>query len=136
MTFLSFIWNYKQFVIYFIIAFTLLVGYNSYKKIALDNLSLNNLVEQLKIENIEKDQQIDLIKKNVKVVTKIQERVSITKEKLDRKTEALNKILNKHDIQTLAFKKPNLIEKVINDASEQKRKCLEDITSSPKCIVD
>lgn len=136
MPFLTLMWKYKTSIIYFSIALSFLLCYNAYKRTSIENSKLKTSIEQLQTLVDQKDQEIELVKQNVKTVIRVQEKVSQEKVKLQEKTKKLRDTFDKHDLSNLAFKKPVLIEKVINRASEQKRKCLEDITSSPECFVD
>ena len=53
------------------------------------------------------------------------------KKKLQKDRDSLSKKLGKHDIGELAEKKPGLVEKIINKASDSAARCMEIASGSP-----
>jgi len=106
-------------------------GYLYVKKLQKDNAILK--VNQIKLETAVEDnnkvieqQTVDLraIRVTLEVIEESNKRLQADKDNLSDR-------LGKHDIGNLAEKKPGLVEKIINKASDSAVRCMEIASGSP-----
>ncbi len=106
-------------------------GYAYVQKLRADNAVLK--INQTKLETAVADnnkvieQQKQDFDKIRNTLTKIEEE----NKKLQADRDNLSKKLGKHDIGELAEKKPGLVEKIINKASDNAARCMEIASGSP-----
>ena len=106
-------------------------GYAYVQKLRADNVILK--VNQTKLEtsvsenNKVIEQQTNDLKKIRSTLSNLEEE----KKKLQKDRDSLSKKLGKHDIGELAEKKPGLVEKIINKASDSAARCMEIASGSP-----
>jgi len=123
-----------------IIAGAIMYYYHTQNKI----LTLENNNQTLKtnngvLDNTVKKQQdtINKLKEDYAKIEKSKEIVEVEKKKNEKKVIKLEKKLTetktgkKRDINIIAQRKPKLFEKIINNASKQRARCLEIATGSP-----
>ena len=106
-------------------------GYLYVKKLQKDNLTLK--INQSKLETAIEDNN-EVIEQQTKDLKKIRstiEEVQNLNKKLQSDKDNLSKKLGKHDIGELAEKKPGLVEKIINKASDSAVRCMEIASGSP-----
>ena len=106
-------------------------GYMYVKKLQKDNLTLK--INQSKLETAIEDNNA-VIEQQTKDLKKIRSTLSELDEvnkKLQADKDNLSNRLNKHDIGNLAEKKPGLVEKIINKASDSAVRCMEIASGSP-----
>jgi predicted transcriptional regulator len=106
-------------------------GYLYVKKLQKDNLTLK--INQSKLETAIEDNN-EVIEQQTEDLKKIRstiEEVQNLNKKLQSDKDNLSKKLGKHDIGELAEKKPGLVEKIINKASDSAVRCMEIASGSP-----
>ena len=106
-------------------------GYAYVQKLRADNSVLK--INQSKLETAVSDSN-EVIKQRTKDLKKIRTTLSELDEvnkKLQADKNNLAKKLGKHDIGELAEKKPGLVEKIINKASDSAARCMEIASGSP-----
>ena len=106
-------------------------GYAYVQKLRADNSVLK--INQSKLETAVSDSN-EVIKQQTKDLKKIRTTLSELDEvnkKLQADKNNLAKKLGKHDIGELAEKKPGLVEKIINKASDNAVRCMEIASGSP-----
>ena len=106
-------------------------GYAYVQKLRADNSVLK--INQSKLETAVSDSN-EVIEQQTKDLKKIRTTLSELDEvnkKLQADKDNLAKKLGKHDIGELAEKKPGLVEKIINKASDNAVRCMEIASGSP-----
>jgi hypothetical protein len=83
----------------------------------------NIIIDNYKLELEKQTLLLEEEKANVKIVRKVQKEVSKEKVELNKNLKKLESKFNNHDTEKLIYKKPELIEKIINDASKKKTDC-------------
>ena len=106
-------------------------GYAYVQKLQKDNAILKT--NQVKLETAVADNNavIEQQTKDLKKIRTTLKEVEETNAKLQADRDALNNRLGKHDIGNLAEKKPGLVEKIINKASDSAARCMEIASGSP-----
>ena len=106
-------------------------GYFYVKKLQKDNLTLK--INQSKLETAIEDNNgvIEQQTEDLKKIRNTIEEVQNLNQKLQSDKDNLSKKLGKHDIGELAEKKPGLVEKIINKASDSAVRCMEIASGSP-----
>ena len=106
-------------------------GYLYVKKLQKDNLTLK--INQSKLETAIDDNNkvIEQQTEDLKKIRSTIEEVQNLNKKLQSDKDNLSKKLGKHDIGELAEKKPGLVEKIINKASDSAVRCMEIASGSP-----
>ena len=106
-------------------------GYLYVKKLQKDNAILK--VNQIKLESAVEDNN-KVIEQQTADLKKIRSTLEVIDEKnrkLQEDKDKLSDRLGKHDIGNLAEKKPGLVEKIINKASDSAVRCMEIASGSP-----
>jgi len=106
-------------------------GYLYVKKLQKDNAILK--VNQIKLETAVEDNNT-VIEQQTADLKKIRSTLEVIDEKnrkLQEDKDKLSDRLGKHDIGNLAEKKPGLVEKIINKASDSAVRCMEIASGSP-----
>ena len=106
-------------------------GYLYVKKLQKDNAILK--VNQIKLETAVEDNN-QVIEQQTADLKKIRSTLEVIYEKnrkLQEDKDKLSDRLGKHDIGNLAEKKPGLVEKIINKASDSAVRCMEIASGSP-----
>jgi len=106
-------------------------GYLYVKKLQKDNAILK--VNQIKLETAVEDNN-KVIEQQTADLKKIRSTLEVIDEKnrkLQEDKDKLSDRLGKHDIGNLAEKKPGLVEKIINKASDSAVRCMEIASGSP-----
>ena len=106
-------------------------GYLYVKKLQKDNAILK--VNQIKLETAVEDNN-QVIEQQTADLKKIRSSLEVIDEKnrkLQEDKDKLSDRLGKHDIGNLAEKKPGLVEKIINKASDSAVRCMEIASGSP-----
>ena len=106
-------------------------GYLYVKKLQKDNAVLK--VNQIKLETAVEDNNA-VIEQQTADLKKIRSTLEVIDEKnrkLQEDKDKLSDRLGKHDIGNLAEKKPGLVEKIINKASDSAVRCMEIASGSP-----
>lgn len=132
----------------YIILFVILAGLGGvwYKM----NYDQNRRIEELIQDSTKKSAQIDTLKETITInndtVDKLQLDYSAIKQAYsDIETEfnlyrmygnEVKEKLNSHDLNNLALKKPELIEKILNGASKDNKRCFELLSGSPKTAAE
>lgn len=106
-------------------------GYAYVQKLKADNVILK--VNQTKLETAvsENNKVIEQQTNDLKKIRSTLSNLEEEKKKLQKDRDSLSKKLGKHDIGELAEKKPGLVEKIINKASDSATRCLEIASGSP-----
>ena len=106
-------------------------GYLYVKKLQKDNAILK--VNQIKLETAVEDNNkvIEQQTADLKKIRSTLEVIEETNKKLQEDKDKLSDRLGKHDIGNLAEKKPGLVEKIINKASDSAVRCMEIASGSP-----
>ena len=106
-------------------------GYLYVKKLQKDNAILK--VNQIKLETAVEDnnQVIEQQTADLKKIRSTLEVIEESNKKLQADRDSLSKKLGKHDIGELAEKKPGLVERIINKASDNAVRCMEIASGSP-----
>lgn len=121
-------------LIFTIILLTGLAGAGMYvTKLRADNaiLKANQIKLEMSIETQQKT--INKQKEDFEKILEANKQMNILVNSLREDLQALDKRFNKgnRDIGDLAVKKPKLIEKIINKASERAKRCVEIASGSP-----
>ena len=100
-------------------------GYAYVQKLQKDNAILKT--NQVKLETAVADNNavIEQQTKDLKQIRSTLSNLEEEKKKLQADKDNLSKKLGKHDIGELAEKKPGLVEKIINKASDSAARCVE-----------
>ena len=106
-------------------------GYAYVQKLRADNATLK--INQSKLETAvsENNEVIEQQTNDLKKIRTTLSSLEEEKKKLQADKDNLAKKLGKHDIGELAEKKPGLVEKIINKASDSATRCLEIASGSP-----
>ena len=106
-------------------------GYAYVQKLKADNVILK--VNQTKLETAvsENNKVIEQQTNDLKKIRSTLSNLEEEKKKLQKDRDSLSKKLGKHDLGELAEKKPGLVEKIINKASDSAVRCLEIASGSP-----
>ena len=106
-------------------------GYLYVNKLQKDNAILKT--NQIKLETAvaESNQVIEQQSKDLKKIRSTIKELEEVNAKLQADRDELNDRLGKHDIGNLAEKKPDLVEKIINKASDSAARCMEIASGSP-----
>ena len=106
-------------------------GYAYVQKLQKDNAILKT--NQVKLETAVADNNavIEQQTKDLKQIRSTLSNLEEEKKKLQADKDNLSKKLGKHDIGELAEKKPGLVEKIINKASDSAARCMEIASGSP-----
>ena len=106
-------------------------GYLYVKKLQKDNAILK--VNQIKLETAVEDnnQVIEQQTADLKKIRSTLEVIEESNKRLQEDKDKLSDRLGKHDIGNLAEKKPGLVEKIINKASDSAVRCMEIASGSP-----
>ena len=106
-------------------------GYAYVQKLKADNVILK--VNQTKLETAvsENNKVIEQQTNDLKKIRSTLSNLEEEKKKLQKDRDSLSKKLGKHDLGELAEKKPGLVEKIINKASDSATRCLEIASGSP-----
>jgi chromosome segregation ATPase len=106
-------------------------GYAYVQKLKADNVILK--VNQTKLETAvsENNKVIEQQTNDLKKIRSTLSNLEEEKKKLQKDRDSLSKKLGKHDIGELAEKKPGLVEKIINKASDSAARCMEIASGSP-----
>ena len=106
-------------------------GYLYVKKLQKDNAILK--VNQIKLETAVEDnnQVIEQQTADLKKIRSTLEVIEESNKKLQADRDNLSKKLSDHDIGELAEKKPGLVERIINKASDNAVRCMEIASGSP-----
>ena len=101
------------------------------QKLRADNATLK--INQSKLETAvsENNEVIEQQTNDLKKIRTTLSSLEEEKKKLQADKDNLAKKLGKHDIGELAEKKPGLVEKIINKASDSATRCLEIASGSP-----
>lgn len=106
-------------------------GYAYVQKLRADNSVLK--INQSKLETAvsENNEVIEQQTNDLKKIRTTLSSLEEEKKKLQADRDNLSKKLGKHDIGELAEKKPGLVEKIINKASDSAVRCMEIASGSP-----
>ena len=106
-------------------------GYAYVQKLRADNATLK--INQSKLETAvsENNEVIEQQTNDLKKIRSTLSNLEEEKKKLQKDRDSLSKKLGKHDRGELAEKKPGLVEKIINKASDSATRCLEIASGSP-----
>ena len=106
-------------------------GYAYVQKLQKDNAILKTNQVKLETAVSESNEVIEQQTKDLKKIRSTLSNLEEEKKKLQADKDNLSKKLGKHDIGELAEKKPGLVEKIINKASDSAARCMEIASGSP-----
>ena len=106
-------------------------GYAYVQKLQKDNAILKTNQVKLETAVSENNKVIEQQTKDLKQIRSTLSNLEEEKKKLQADNDNLSKKLGKHDIGELAEKKPGLVEKIINKASDSAARCMEIASGSP-----
>ena len=106
-------------------------GYAYVQKLQKDNAILKTNQVKLETAVSENNKVIEQQTKDLKQIRSTLSKLEEEKKKLQADKDNLSKKLGKHDIGELAEKKPGLVEKIINKASDSAARCMEIASGSP-----
>ena len=106
-------------------------GYAYVQKLQKDNAILKTNQVKLETAVSENNKVIEQQTKDLKQIRSTLSNLEEEKKKLQADRDGLSKKLSKHDIGELAEKKPGLVEKIINKASDSAARCVEIASGSP-----
>ena len=106
-------------------------GYAYVQKLQKDNAILKTNQVKLETAVSENNKVIEQQTKDLKQIRSTLSNLEEEKKKLQADKDNLSKKLGKHDIGELAEKKPGLVEKIINKASDGAARCMEIASGSP-----
>jgi len=106
-------------------------GYAYVQKLQKDNAILKTNQVKLETAVSESNEVIEQQTKDLKKIRSTLSNLEEEKKKLQADRDGLSKKLSKHDIGELAEKKPGLVEKIINKASDSAARCMEIASGSP-----
>ena len=106
-------------------------GYAYVQKLQKDNAILKTNQVKLETAVSENNKVIEQQTKDLKQIRSTLSKLEEEKKKLQADRDGLSKKLSKHDIGELAEKKPGLVEKIINKASDSAARCMEIASGSP-----
>jgi regulator of replication initiation timing len=106
--------------------FVLFVGVFFYYNKIRDDLSTLRANNKILIQNIKKQQTvIENMKDDVETIKKINRHITDENNKLKKDVEILRKKFDKRDFGATSSRKPKLVERLINRASENVARCFE-----------
>ena len=111
-------------------------GYAYVQKLQKDNAILKTNQVKLETAVSESNEVIEQQTKDLKQIRSTLSNHEEEKKKLQADKDNLSKKLGKHDIGELAEKKPGLVEKIINKASDSAARCMEIASGSPLTVVE
>ena len=106
-------------------------GYAYVQKLQKDNAILKTNQVKLETAVTESNEVIEQQTNDLKKIRSTLSNLEKEKKKLQADRDSLSKKLSKHDIGELAEKKPGLVEKIINKASDSAARCMEIASGSP-----
>ena len=106
-------------------------GYAYVQKLQKDNAILKTNQVKLETAVSENNKVIEQQTKDLKQIRSTLSNLEEEKKKLQADKDNLSKKLGKHDIGELAEKKPGLVEKIKNKASDSAARCMEIASGSP-----
>ena len=106
-------------------------GYAYVQKLQKDNAILKTNQVKLETAVSESNEVIEQQTKDLKKIRSTLSNLEEEKKRLQADKDNLSKKLGKHDIGELAEKKPGLVEKIINKASDSAARCMEIASGSP-----
>ena len=106
-------------------------GYAYVQKLQKDIAILKTNQVKLETAVSENNKVIEQQTKDLKQIRSTLSNLEEEKKKLQADKDNLSKKLGKHDIGELAEKKPGLVEKIINKASDSAARCMEIASGSP-----
>ena len=106
-------------------------GYAYVQKLQKDNAILKTNQVKLETAVSESNEVIEQQTKYLKQIRSTLSKLEEEKKKLQADKDNLSKKLGKHDIGELAEKKPGLVEKIINKASDSAARCMEIASGRP-----
>lgn len=128
---LSFASSHRNLIIFGVLAIIVFLGWNSIRNFINHTLQIENENGELKQVVETQKQTIDQFIKDTERSLQIRQQTEIQQQKL---AESKRKLMlkfekNGRNFELLTYKKPQMIEKVINNATSQKLKCIEDMSS-------
>lgn len=117
-----------------IISLTVLIGYLYFNNTSLEKeVDTLTMDKKLLSENVKnKDNEIKRIKEEVKQISLIKDEVNKLSIEQQQKIDTLNSKIQKHNLQKISYKKPVLVQKIINKGTFNEFRCLENITKGMK----
>ena len=111
-------------------------AYYQYTSRTIENLRNENA--QLKEDNAQLQENIVQLKKDFSAIITAKDKLAAEKEELEKKSKELEDTLfrerkGKKPLEELALKKPSLVEKKINEATQNTFECIEKISAGGKC---
>ena len=106
-------------------------GYAYVQKLQKDNAILKTNQVKLETAVTESNEVIEQQTNDLKKIRSTLSNLEEERKKLQKDRDSLSKKLSKHDIGELAEKKPGLVEKIINKASDSAARCMEIASGSP-----
>lgn len=104
-----------------------------YKRLQTKSVELQATVETFEQRISEQAQLIDQIKINVEEQKKIRDNLKKDINKAQKEVERINNVVKDHDFARIASKKRSLLEKRINNGTDDVTRCFELVTgSAPK----
>lgn len=104
-----------------------------YKRLQTKSVELQATVETFEQRITEQAQLIDQIKINVEEQKKIRDNLKKDINKAQKEVERINNVVKDHDFARIASKKRSLLEKRINNGTDDVTRCFELVTgSTPK----
>lgn len=94
-----------------------------------------NKANQLEIENEKQKEQIQMLESSYSKISEINNKIIKTNNNLLKEQKILSDKLSKFELQAnkISSKHPKLLEKKINNASNEVNKCLENISKNLPC---
>jgi len=89
----------------------------------------NNAKLELAVET--QKETIRVIKRDAKLAGKLQKEVNTEFAASRKAVDKLRRKMARHDIAYLAYSKPNLVEKIVTNASNDAERCFEILSGSP-----
>lgn len=88
----------------------------------------NDLNSALEESIKSKDLEIQQLNKDVILITETKNKLDEVKNKQQKEIDSLNDKIKKHNLTKISYKKPVLVQHIINKATINEFKCIEDIT--------
>lgn len=101
-----------------------------YKRLQTKSVELQATVETFEQRISEQAQLIDQIKINVEEQKKIRDNLKKDINKAQKEVERINNVVKDHDFAKIASKKRSLLEKRINNGTDDVTRCFELVTGS------
>lgn len=121
---------FSQLKFYALIGLVCVLGYFYYSYTSLkEDLADEKRINTELVNNIKNQE--DYIKRMTEEFNQIKlinDELSVTKDVQNKKIQTLQDNLSKHDLKTLSIKKPKLVQHIINKATDDQFKCIENIT--------